>query len=165
MRRAGSVSPLILREPHNQRIDIPHSPKQDFHFLRGQQNGPCPWLRFVDDQHRNSESPSAKPRKPANSAEIRVRSHLDKKTENPVKLRNLSERLSFFLSLSDCSVSRQDSAYRLSHSARRPDHVRTSVAFFLYRRDFNFTRRMPGRWGRAKIVEPVRARREKERYR
>ncbi len=32
------VSPLILREPHNQAIDIPRSPNQDLHFRRSQNN-------------------------------------------------------------------------------------------------------------------------------
>ena len=38
LRRAGDVSPLILREPHNQGIDILHSPHKDLHFHRSQNN-------------------------------------------------------------------------------------------------------------------------------
>ncbi len=38
LRRAGDVSPLILREPYNQGIDIPRSPNQDLHFHRSQNN-------------------------------------------------------------------------------------------------------------------------------
>ena len=36
LRRAGDVSPLILREAPNQGIDIPRSPKQDLKFDREQ---------------------------------------------------------------------------------------------------------------------------------
>ena len=41
LRRAGDVSPLILREAHHQGIDIPRSPKPDLNFDRSQNNILC----------------------------------------------------------------------------------------------------------------------------